>query len=618
MRAFARCRLDPPVAAPGRCYAGCDHTATNRMSPARISPIPGSAAPVLDPSGIVGSFAPAAPPAPPAPIAHRPGTRRWLRDPRLAAYAAVALGVLVRTAHVLSAGFPLNDGGLFLRMTEEIQAAQYHLPAFTSYNNGGIPFAYSPLALYVAAVLNGVFGIPLLQLFRFIPLVATALTVVAFYRLARAMLRDELTAAAAVLAFGIFPRSFVWLLMGGGVTRAPGLLFAIIGLHQAFEMYTRREWRYAVTTTIACALTVLTHLSTANFLAFSIVLLFLFYGRHRFGIVSSLAVGAATILITSPWWAAVIAQHGTAPFAAASTSSPSMFTDRLSRYDVLLRLARFNTTIGGEPLFPLISVLAVVGALASLRPGLLVFPIWWVVIVVLDARGGMTYAPVPAAMLAGIGITRALVPGLRALYSAPERVRTQIIGSAGAPASVAGTPPSRTAMLLRYVPAVVLAFLLVYGVAEAVTRNPDYGGETFALEALTPADRAAMRWAGEHIPPGSRFLVVSGRNWARDKVSEWFPAIANRTSVSTVQGSEWLAGFVARRETNDKYQKRCAKSDGNCLEAWAGAMGQSFTHVYVQKSGDEPCCARLIAALRQDARFVTMYDGPAAFIAARR
>ncbi|MGI8548776.1 MAG: ArnT family glycosyltransferase [Gemmatimonadaceae bacterium] len=556
--------------------------------------------------------------SPPRP--HTVAQPRWRPRPRLYAYAAILIGAFVRAAHVLSAGFPLNDGGLFFRMTQELQAANYHLPAFTTYNNASIPFAYSPLGFYVAGGINSLTGIPLLDLFRFIPLVATILSVVAFYHLARTMLRDEQAAAAAVFAFALIPRSFVWNVMGGGVTRSLGLLFAIIALQQVYQLYTRREWRYAATSGVACALTVLTHLSTANFLAFSIVLFFAFYGRHRFGILSSAVVLVATVALTAPWWTAVVAAHGLAPFHAAGSVSGSIFGDKLARYDVLLRLAQFNTSIGGEAFFPLVSVVALIGAFASLRPGQIILPVWWVLITALDARGGMSYAPVATALLAGVGMAHVIIPGLRSLYRAPASLhRAQASLGPDAAVSHSLVRSNAVAPLLRFVPALVLVFLLLYGMAGALTRNSDYGGETASLTALIPADRHAMQWVAQHTPISSSFLVVSGKTWAVDKVSEWFPALANRTSISTIQGSEWLPGFPRKLVLNDVFQKRCRTADGGCLTRWSEALGsRPFTGVYVPKTGDEPCCTPLITALRNDPSYVTIYDAEGAFIAERR
>ena len=82
------------------------------------------------------------------------------------------------------------------------------------------------------------------------------------------------------------------------------------GLHQAYLMYTTGRWRYVGTTTIWSVLTVLAHLQTGSFLAFSSVLFFVAYGLRWRGVVASVVVGAGTLLGTAPWWATVIARHG--------------------------------------------------------------------------------------------------------------------------------------------------------------------------------------------------------------------------------------------------------------------------------------------------------------------
>ena len=66
--------------------------------------------------------------------------------------AILLTGALVRLAAVLGADFPAGDGGLFATMIEDIRAASFGLPAFTSYNGGDIPFAYPPLGLYLGAL----------------------------------------------------------------------------------------------------------------------------------------------------------------------------------------------------------------------------------------------------------------------------------------------------------------------------------------------------------------------------------------------------------------------------------------------------------------------------------
>ena len=139
------------------------------------------------------------------------------RTSHAALLAALVIGALVRGWHVWEVDFPLNDGGLFYAMVRDIERAHYHLPAFTSYNGAHIPFGYSPLGFYLAGVLNDR-GVDLLTLFRILPFAASTACILAFYLLAREMLQSRAALSAAVIAFAIVPRGFVWLLMGGGLT----------------------------------------------------------------------------------------------------------------------------------------------------------------------------------------------------------------------------------------------------------------------------------------------------------------------------------------------------------------------------------------------------------------
>ena len=67
---------------------------------------------------------------------------------------SLLVGGYIRLSMALSATFPLNDGGLFYQMTQELVANQFRLPFFTSYNHLNIPFAYPPLAFYLTGALN--------------------------------------------------------------------------------------------------------------------------------------------------------------------------------------------------------------------------------------------------------------------------------------------------------------------------------------------------------------------------------------------------------------------------------------------------------------------------------
>src|SRR5512142_171358 len=81
---------------------------------------------------------------------------------------AVLFGAITRFAPTALAGVPINDGGMFYTMIQELIANGFRIPAFTSYNHIGIPFAYPPLSLYAGAMLS-VFGVPTMEVMRWLP-----------------------------------------------------------------------------------------------------------------------------------------------------------------------------------------------------------------------------------------------------------------------------------------------------------------------------------------------------------------------------------------------------------------------------------------------------------------
>jgi hypothetical protein len=220
----------------------------------------------------------------------------------LAIAACIAIGVLIRAFHILSSDFPLNDGGLFFAMTQDLQAADYVLPTNTSYNGGDIPFAYPPFGLYFAGLVDQLTPLSLVDALRFVPLLVTSLTIPAFYLLARSILNTQAAVVASVFAFAAIPRAYIWLLMGGGVTRSFGLLFALLALYQVCRVLKERKSSTVLWASLFCGLTVLSHLETAWFLAFSVAIFFLTWGRSRQALNSCLIIMVGTVVIAAPWW----------------------------------------------------------------------------------------------------------------------------------------------------------------------------------------------------------------------------------------------------------------------------------------------------------------------------
>src|ERR1041385_5507846 len=105
---------------------------------------------------------------------------------------AVVIGGYIRLRPVIAAGFPLNDGGLFYAMAQDIVHSNFALPTVSSYNAIQMPFAYPPLAFYIAAFLNTVFHWSLRDIVQYFPAIINTLTIAAFYPLARTITRSQI------------------------------------------------------------------------------------------------------------------------------------------------------------------------------------------------------------------------------------------------------------------------------------------------------------------------------------------------------------------------------------------------------------------------------------------
>ncbi|MGH7518004.1 MAG: hypothetical protein ACREOC_11115 [Gemmatimonadales bacterium] len=502
------------------------------------------------------------------------------REPLVWLTLAVLIGLLVRAVLVIPHDFPLNDGGLFAAMAGDLRASGFRLPSITSYNAERIPYGYSPLGLYAVALLAEFTGASAVELLRWVPLVATALTVPAFALLARRLVGEGVELVAAVLAFSLIPRSFTWLLMGGGLTRSLGLLFTILGLHQGMLFFAGGRVRHGVGVAVCAALVALSHLGTLPFFALSYGLLLLAYGRTRRAILGSVLAALGAVLLAGPWWLTVVLQHGIEPFLAAQTTGGSAFAEPKGRARVLNALARFGLGTTGEPFFPVILVLAIAGGIALLPARQLLLSAWWVLTLLLDQRAGSTYATLPVAALAGIGAGRVLLPTV----SGSRRLR--------AAAAVA---------------------LVAYGVGAALVTDPERGGEGRLLTPLPKAQREALAWIARETPPTAEFLVVPDRSWQTDRLAEWFPVLTRRRSVATVQGSEWLAGGEFERRVREYDSlKACTHGSPLCLERWSSRAGQRFTHIVVPRVEPWPCCKPLIAGLAADRSWTLRYEGAGA------
>ncbi len=513
-------------------------------------------------------------------------------DERAAAWFGVALalviGGLVRGIPLVTAGFPLNDGGLFATMISDLVAHGFLLPDQTSYNGLAIPFAYPPLGFYVAGGTHAILGVAITDTLRVLPFVFSLITIPAVYGLAASILESRTAGALAALSFALVPRAYVYLVSGGGITRAPGLLLAVLALGLAWRLARnpRTGRRTVVILGLAGGLTVLAHLQAALFLAVS-SLVFLVAAAERRGYFAHLVqAGLIGVLAVLPWATVIVGNHGLDPLLSASASGSTL----LLGVGNLLSL-RFTELF----FFDVISYVGLTGFVIAIVRRDFLLPVWLVATLLADARAGSTFSMVPLSLLVGYAVV-SLVPA-----RVPDL----------------GQRPFSWIRLHPWQSLGTVALLVTLFMASITSAQRPQS----PMHALNPDQREAMVWVGRNLPADVSLAVVTDSNWWQDAASEWLPAIALRRSAATVQGYEWLGGpqFVQKQDAHEDLQS-CSRDVLPCVVMWAQAYEVTITHVFLPKGplhgpfSAEDCCPALRHSLGLVPGARLIYDGPGATV----
>lgn len=518
-------------------------------------------------------------------------TRRHSWDIETIAFVILAtiLGAYVRLAPVLSTDFPLNDGALFTVMVRDLLNANYLLPKYVSFNALQIPFAYPPLGFYIAGSITDLLNLQLIDVVRVIPAIFSILTIPVFYLLGNEILPKKSQVMVAVFAFALVPRSFEWMIMGGGLTRAPGFLFSILAVYFVYLMYTRLANKYVILTIIFSSLCVLSHPEMAWNVLLAAFLFFIFINHSRKALLKSILVAIGVLLITAPWWLSLLITHGITPLIAGFRSGYGAFS-------ILGSFLRLN--FGDELFLQLVSILALLGIFISVFKKELLLPVWLAAIIILSPRGGSTNATVPLSMLAGIGMDVVIAAGVSL---------TTAIGSKdnNTPKNIhSGFDQLMQHRFSKW----FLGFFIIYLLIMAVIL-PVFRPET--LSAISNEEREAMHWVADNTLIDSRFVVLTSLDafWV-DAVSEWFPVLSNRENLVLVQGSEWIQGGFSSKWLGYIQLQRCASTESSCLEDWSDSHNESFTHVYISKyqPGRKPAQRGLYISLKNTDGYDLVYD----------
>jgi hypothetical protein len=213
---------------------------------------------------------------------------------------AIILGAVVRIQYISNSKYPINDGGLFFQMVEDLIDNGFRLPKYTTYNQANIPYAYPPAAFYLTGWMHTYFGIPTLTLFQYLPVIVSVFTIPAYYYLTNGFLENKFYRALATFFFAMVPRSFEWFVMGGGITRSIGYAFAILAIYYYMKVSASNYKKaYILLASVFSSLTILSHPVSSLFLAFSIILLFIYSKPTKINIQKNLIMAIIVILLTS-------------------------------------------------------------------------------------------------------------------------------------------------------------------------------------------------------------------------------------------------------------------------------------------------------------------------------
>ncbi len=478
------------------------------------------------------------------------------------------VSALVRLAAVWRLPLPLGDGGLFYALGRAVLEHHLMLPARVVYNGTALPFAYPPLGIYSAALLAWLLRVPLLDVMHFLPAVVSALAVLPVYGLAGEIVGEEGGAAwLAALFFALYWSGYNWVIMGGGVTRAWGYLWALAALWAYFRHRRTPRMLWAGLAGLFGGLTALSHPGTAFWCAVMLTAAILaerqWPWRRR---LETLAlVGGVGAVVASPWLGLVAARGELAAlWQAIHTGHAQWYANAGLTFPWGLKML-FPS--GGDLWVDGFSLLGLWNFRYPQRKGLAAAV---VLTFVAAPRAPARYASVWLALLAWMGF----VLVAQALWQQRKALVTLL--------AVVG---------------------LLMGLGDALAAS------ALAAASLSAEDLSGMTWLNEHAPAASVLVLPVQRWWGNNNAAEWLPALTRAHAACLVQGSEWTGTFAQR--------VAAANALENAMRAGAPTLWRWIRHapcpveiVWLPRAPDRPLLA---ASLRADPHFHLLYQDESNF-----
>ena len=459
--------------------------------------------------------------------------------------AALLFGTLFRFFPSWLAGFPINDGGMFYTMMKDLQASHFIPPVFTTYNNLNIPFAYPPLALYIGAGLDSLFNVSLIKLLQWLPALIYSLCVLFFYFFAHEVLEDKLKSTIATLIFTFTPHLNTWLSAGGGLTRSFGTLFMMLTVMYAYRLFAKNNSKAILGVIIFGSLTVLSHTESTIFAIALPIYIWISKSRSAKSALQGGLIATGVLVLAGPWYGWIIYKHGFETLLSALTTAGQTIWS-------VLRLINVDI-ITEEPYLDLLGVFGILGMTFLVIKKEYFIPLMLVVIFLVEPRSAHTIGNIPLAMAGGIFLADTLLPAL---------------GKVGEEQNPNNSRGIKIFLIIS------IPYLLV---------NSIYQGYMLSQNHLSKSEQTAMTWIKENTPEDSQFLMITGEPEAMcDSSAEWFPALTERKSLSTLQGREWILGrrfgeFIGHKSGI----QNCIDKGLDCLKHESNYFGADYDYIYI-------------------------------------
>lgn len=341
----------------------------------------------------------------------------------------------------------------------------------------------------------------LLESLRVLPAIFSCLTLWPAWIVVRELVPST---SGRIVAFAIFGLRFVnydWLIMGGGITRAPGYFFGLFALACFLQAKRTVSFRLLCIAAVMGALAVLSHPLMSSVMILSIIC-FVVGSAWKFSLKQTAAACALFLTIWLPWCFAMLLHHGMDPFLQA------IATGQASASGLLMP---FLMIASGSPVFEAPTVILLfLGILACFLRQNYRLLIWFLLLLEIP-RLSFIHSTLPIAVLGGIGFQLLASLSIFAEASAKQTRRFDAVN-------------------------VLVAIALGVLTALSALRT-----SALSKEILLESDVRTLQWIQENTEPLAKFFIITNHPSRHDFFAEWFPALSQRKSILTFEGKEWLS-----------------------------------------------------------------------------